>query len=398
MVSAGKLGPDRELPLIVHVVYRLGVGGLENGLVNLVNRMPLDKYRHAIVCIDKSMSFENRITRPGVGVYSIRKKPGRDWRASARLFDLFRRLRPTIVHTRNLGAMDALLPAFLAGVPVRIHGEHGLDVSDLHAGKWKYRILRKMHAPLVTHYIALSGQLAGYLHLKVGIDRSRVTEVPNGVDAGRFSPPSSKGPHRQRLLPGVAEDVLLVGSVGRLEPVKDPLNLVAAVASICDAEPRMLQLIRLVIVGDGSLREQIVEAARRRGISGILLLTGMRNDVPDVLAALDLFVSPSLAEGFSNTILEAMACGLPVVATDVGENARLVVDGKTGSIVPPGDPESLGAAIAAYCRSPERIRDEGLEARRRVEREYTLERMVAGYQAVYDRCLGTLRDDGRLLA
>jgi sugar transferase (PEP-CTERM/EpsH1 system associated) len=380
-----------ELPLIAHVVFRLGVGGLENGLINIVNRMPAETYRHAVICIDKSTSFEKRITKADVPIFSIGKKPGRDWRASKRLFDLIRRLRPAIAHTRNLGAMDAVLPAWLAGVRVRVHGEHGLDVSDLKVSKLKYRILRRLHAPLVTHYVAVSRQLSTYLQEKVGIDGSRVTEIPNGVDSQRFTPPLSKRAYRQRLIPDLPEDVVVVGSVGRLEAVKDPLNLIAAVASLRNTDPSVFDRIRLVIVGDGSLREQITTLVDRNRIAEKLLLTGMRDDVPDILAALDVFVSPSLAEGFSNTILEAMACGLPVVATDVGENARLVIDGQTGRIVPPGDPEALGAAIAEYCRSPGRIRGDGAEARRRVEFDYTLDRMVSSYQSVYDRCLGIAR-------
>jgi sugar transferase (PEP-CTERM/EpsH1 system associated) len=380
---------DAELaPLIAHVVFRFGVGGLENGLVNIVNRTATSKYRHAIVCIDESTSFANRITKPGVGVYSIHKKPGRDWRAGKRLFDLMRELKPAIVHTRNLGAMDALLPALVAGVPVRIHGEHGLDVTDLHASKLKFRLLRKLHSPLVTHYIAVSRQLATYLNEKVGIARSRITEIANGVDTERFAPPRDKRQSRQRLLPGVPDDAILVGCVGRLEGVKDPLNLVAAVAGMLDGNADLRDRLRLVIVGDGSLRAVIEAEAKRRSLERQLVLTGNRDDVPTILAALDLFASPSLAEGFSNTILEAMASGLPVVATNVGENARLVADGKIGRIVPPADPVALGAAIASYCRSPERLRSEGIEARQRIEREFAIDRMVAGYEAVYDRYVG----------
>lgn len=375
-------------PLIAHVVFRFGVGGLENGLVNIVNRLPADKYRHAVVCIDESTPFASRITRPDVQVHEIRKRPGRDLSASRRLLELFRELRPAVVHTRNLGAMDALLPARLAGVPVRIHGEHGLDMSDLHASKWKYRLLRKLHAPFVTHYIAVSGQLAQYLERKVGIAPGRITQIPNGVDAERFAPPASKRDRRRAVLPGVPDDAVLVGSVGRLEGVKDPLNLVAAIGALYERHPHLRERVRLVMVGDGSLRQAVEAHARGAGFADRLLLTGTRDDVPDVLRALDLFVSPSLAEGFSNTILEAMACGLPVVATRVGENAALVVDGETGRLVPPADPAALGEAIAEYCREPERMASHGAAGRRRVEHHYTIERMVSEYESIYDRCLG----------
>jgi sugar transferase (PEP-CTERM/EpsH1 system associated) len=379
-----------EVPLIAHVVFRFGVGGLENGLVNLINRLPSHKYRHAVICIDRSSSFESRLEKSGVPVLSIHKKPGRDWRASKRIFDLLRVLRPTIVHSRNYGALDALLPARLAGVPVRIHGEHGLDVSDLRAIKWKFRIARRLHAPLVTHYIALSRQLATYLRDKVGIDPRSITEIANGVDIDRFVPASNKRELRRQLFPSFEDQDVIVGNVGRLEGVKDPLNLVAAVASACRRMPALRDRIRLVIVGDGSLREAVARQAELSGIEDRLLLTGVRDDVPSLLSAFDVFASPSLAEGFSNTILEAMACGLPVVATDVGENSRLVVDGKTGKIVPPGDAAALGAALVEYCLDSARIAVEGAEARRRIQSDYTIGRMVAAYEALYDRFLASL--------
>ena len=380
-----------EAPLIAHVVFRFGVGGLENGLVNLVNRMPAAKYRHAIVCIDRSTSFEDRITKPDVHVYSILKKPGRDWRASKRLFDLLRRLRPAVVHTRNLGAMDALLPAWLAGVPVRIHGEHGLDVNDLHASKLKYRLLRKLHAPLVTHYIALSRQLADYLQHDVGVDAGRISEVANGVDTARFALVRDKRECRRRALPGVPEDAIVIGCVGRLEGVKDPLNLVSAVGLMLERNAALRDRVRLVLVGDGSLRAAIEAEASARDLGRVLVMAGSRDDVPELLGAFDLFASPSLAEGFSNTILEAMACGLPVVATNVGENARLVSNEVTGKLVPPGDPAALAAALEDYCRSPERLRAEGAESRRRIEREFTIDRMVKSYEAIYDRFTAPLQ-------
>ena len=191
--------------------------------------------------------------------------------------------------------------------------------------------------------------------------------------------------------PGISDDAVVIGCVGCLEAVKDPVNLVAAVATIGDSNPEIGNRIHLVIAGDGSLKDQIEELAERNGLSDRLRLMGRQNDMPEILAALDVFVSPSFAEGFSNTILEAMACRLSIVATDVGENTRLVEDGKTGRIVPPANPELIGAAIAEYCRTPERIRSDGAEARRRIEREYTIDRMVSDYQSVYDRCLSNFR-------
>ena len=147
-------------PLVVHVIYRLSVGGLENGLVNLINHMPEDRYRHAIICIDDFTNFRERIQRTDVEVYALHKRPGTDIGAYVRFWHLLRRLRPAVVHTRNLGALEFQIPAMLAGVPYRVQGEHGRDTSDLHGTNWKYLVFRKIIRPVITRYVALSRDLA----------------------------------------------------------------------------------------------------------------------------------------------------------------------------------------------------------------------------------------------
>src|SRR5262245_26906963 len=123
--KAGDSAEAMGIPLVAHVIYRLDVGGLENGVVNLINSMPTDQFRHAIVCLAGYSEFYRRIERRDVPVFNLDKSPGNSPRMHWDLWRLFRRLRPRIVHTRNLAALEAQLPAALAGVPVRIHGEHG---------------------------------------------------------------------------------------------------------------------------------------------------------------------------------------------------------------------------------------------------------------------------------
>jgi glycosyltransferase involved in cell wall biosynthesis len=151
--------------------------------------------------------------------------------------------------------------------------------------------------------------------------------------------------------------------------------------------PAARRRLRLVIVGDGALRAEIESLLAGAGIRDLAWLAGARDDVPELLRSLDLFVLPSRAEGISNTILEAMACGLPVVATAVGGNAELVVDGETGRLVPAGDPAALAAAIRAYLDDPGLLDAHGAAGRRRVEERFDLDAMVAAYLAVYDAVL-----------
>ena len=151
--------------------------------------------------------------------------------------------------------------------------------------------------------------------------------------------------------------------------------------------PALRPRLRLVMVGEGPLRAEVQAVLEAAGLSDLAWLPGERSDVPEVLRGLHLFVLPSRAEGISNTILEAMACGLPVLATAVGGNADLVVDGATGEIVPPGDAGTMAARMVAFATDPGRAAAMGLAGRRRVEDRFSLQAMVAAYQALYDRHL-----------
>ena len=370
-----------DVPLIVHVVYRLGVGGLENGVINLVNRLPRERFRHAIVCLTEAADFARRIERDDVQIYELHKRDGNDPAVVWRLFRLLRRLRPAVVHTRNLGTLEGQVSAWLARVPVRIHGEHGWDVFDPHGQLRKYQLIRRWHAPLIQRFVPLSGQLEDYLARRVGIAAGRCRRIYNGVDTVRFCP----GPTRGLLPAGFAgAGDIVIGTVGRLHGVKDQLTLVRAFLILRERLPTISSTLRLVLIGDGPLRtdcEQLLQAA---GAAEQAWLPGSLDAVHELLRAMDIFVLPSIAEGISNTILEAMATGLPVVATAVGGNAELVDDPHSGKLVPPSDPEALAQAMAGYVQDTDLRAQAGRNGRLRVERLFTLEDMLQSYTDLYE--------------
>jgi sugar transferase (PEP-CTERM/EpsH1 system associated) len=376
------------VPLIAHVIYRLDVGGLENGLVNLINHIPAERFRHAIVCLTDSSAFRERLTRGDVPVFALHKPPGNSPVTQFKLWRLLNRLRPDIVHTRNLGALEATLPAALAGVPVRIHGEHGRDVDDLDGTSTRRQIVRRLYKPFVHQYIALSRDLGSYLQHKIGVPPSRIAQIYNGVDSTLFHPAGKNRdvvPHPD--FSGFGHFV--IGAVGRMQDVKDQLTLARAFVRLIQVMPEGRQRLRLVMVGEGPLREQVRVLLAEAGVDQYAWLPGERNDVARIMRSFDLFVLPSLAEGISNTILEAMATGLPVLATDVGGNPELVQAGVTGTLVPRDDPESMARAMRAYAENAELCRRQGSEARRTVERRFGMDAMVNAYMAVYDQLLAT---------
>jgi sugar transferase (PEP-CTERM/EpsH1 system associated) len=373
---------------IVHVVYRFAVGGLENGLVNLVNRLPREHWRHTIVSLtDVDAAFARRIERPDVEVLALHKAPGHAVPLYPRLWRLFRERRPAIVHTRNLAALEALPVAWLAGVPVRIHGEHGRDAEDPDGTNVRRQRVRRLFRPFVTRYVALAPDLATYLVGPIGVPPDRVDQIFNGVDTTRFLPAAGRVP-----APGCpfGPDDVVIGTAGRLDPVKDHANLLRAFARALALRPAQAPRLRLVIAGDGPERARVEALVREAGLQDSVWLTGERADVPEVLRGLDVFVLSSRGEGVSNTILEAMACGLPVVATRVGANADLVVDGTTGRIVPPSDSAALGDAIVDYAGDPTLAKDHGRAGRQRAEQQFSLDRMVDRYHRLYLDAVGAV--------
>jgi sugar transferase (PEP-CTERM/EpsH1 system associated) len=377
---------ENRIPLVAHVMYRFNVGGLENGVVNLINHMPEDAYRHVVVSLTDVTDFRNRIRRKDVEFISLNKPPGHALKIYPRLFRLFRTLRPAIVHSRNLAALEVSAPAWAAQVPVRIHGEHGRDVEDLDGSNVKYQWARRLYRPFVNHYVALSRDLEQYLVRRVGVPSSRVAQLYNGVDVARFCPPT----RARTPIPGCpfgSVDHFLVGTVGRMQPVKDQTNLAKAFVDVLRAAPALRARLRLVMVGGGPLRGEAQAILGAAGMAELAWLPGERDDIPDILRGLDCFVLPSLAEGISNTILEAMACGLPVVATDVGGNRELLEPGVTGELVPAADPAALAEAILGYAADPLRARQAGRAGRELVERRFSMDSMTRAYRDLYDRLL-----------
>ncbi len=374
---------DQNPPLIAHVVHHFRVGGMENGMINLINHMPKDRFRHVVICLDDYTDFRDRIQRKDVDFYALAKPAGRDVTWYFRLWRLLRKLSPAIVHTRNLSAIEGQFVAFAAGISARIHGEHGRDVFDLHGENRKYNLLRKLARPFVGHYIAVSRDLEQWLIHTVGVKPQRVSQIYNGVDSTFFHLRDEK----QTIGPAgfAPENALVIGSVGRMAEVKDYPNLVRAFIRMLEIEPAARQRARLVIIGEGVSREICMRLLKQANAEELAWLPGESADVAPILRNMDLFVLPSLGEGISNTILEAMSSGLPIIATRVGGNPELVEEGKTGALIPVSEPESLAQTLLAYYYNDSMLKTHGLASRKRIESQFSIPAMVQGYLAVYEQ-------------
>ncbi|MBB5018884.1 sugar transferase (PEP-CTERM/EpsH1 system associated) [Chitinivorax tropicus] len=382
-----KQGGAATPPLVAHLIYSLDFGGLENGLVNLINHMPGDVCRHVIICLTTYSDFAKRIQRPDVPIHALNKPPGKAIGSYLKLWRLLRQLKPDLLHTRNLAALEGQFWAVLAGIPHRIHSEHGRDADDIDGTNLKYQRLRRLFRPFVQHQIALSRDLQRYLADRVFVPPHALSQIYNGVDDTRFVPsPEGRADVVDSPFNG-RDDLLVIGTVGRLQPVKDQVNLADAFGRLIASNPQYRSFVRLAIIGDGGTRDKVLSKLEGSGVADLTWLPGARHDVSDLMRAFDVFALPSLAEGISNTILEAMSCGLPVVATDVGGNAELIEHGHTGLLVPKADPAALAEALNRYVVDASLRRAHGLAGRLRIEREFSLTRMVEKYSDIYRRAL-----------
>jgi sugar transferase (PEP-CTERM/EpsH1 system associated) len=364
----------------VHLIYRLDFGGLETLLVDCINHMPPERYRHAVVCLTDYTAFADKITRPGVELYALHKQPGLGLGIHVKLFKLLRRLRPSILHTYNFACAEYAVAAWAAGVPVRIHAEHGRDASDPQGLNRKHNGLRRALAPWIDRYVPVSHDLSRWLQHVVGIPPAKLELIMNGVDTVRYAPqlPAADTPWT-----GMRVKPFVIGTVGRLQDVKDQATLIQAFALLCARRGAARGELRLALVGDGPLRAKLAQTAQDAGVADLVWFPGARNDIPELMRSFDVFALSSIAEGTPVTLLEAMACGRPVVATAVGGIPEVVQDGVNGALVPAGQPQALADALHAYVEAPARVAQHGAAARERIERHYSVAAMVGAYAVLY---------------
>jgi sugar transferase (PEP-CTERM/EpsH1 system associated) len=382
-VSEGQALQLEALPLVAHVVYRFDYGGLENGIVNLINVTQGNSIRHCVIALTEATeAFRSRLSVPGVGVYELGKKPGKDFAVYFRFYRLMRRLRPAVLHTRNVGTLDCAVIGRLSGISKCIHGEHGWDIHDIDGTNQKYHWMRRVANPFITRFVTVSANLETWLTQSVGISSRKVTQICNGVDTNRFFPRRNENRH-QELINRFPEDAVIVGSVLRFQEIKDPINLVQAFIDACPRAEKLGTKLCLAMIGDGLMREAAIDALDEAGLADRSWLPGSRDDIPEIMRSLDVFVLGSRREGISNTVLEAMASGLPVIATNTGGNAELVRSKETGELVPPEDSVALADEILRFANDPDLRKACGVASRKAAVEGYSLDMMIDTYHRMY---------------
>ncbi len=363
---------SNSLP-ILYLITELSTGGAQVALLRLLRGLNRDRFSPTVACLyngDGAVAQEIRAL--GISVFDARVRHKTDLAALWRLYRYIRRICPTILHTSLFHAnLPGRVLGRLAGVPIVICSERTMAMES----KWRYH-LNRWTIGLVDRVIAVSANVRDFYTTHVGLPAEKLVTIYNGVEL----PPEPLPSRREaRTELGLPLDGPVIGAVSRLDPVKGVDVLLRAFASIEGAH--------LAIIGDGPERTALEALAEHLGVADRIHWAGHRCNVLRLLPALDLFVQPSLHEGLPNAVLEAMAAGLPVVATAVGGTPEVVVGGITGLLVPPNDTNALAEAIATLLRDPDLRRRMGRAGQERVRCRFSLKQMVQQMQALYEDLL-----------
>ena len=367
---------------VAHVIYSFGAGGIENGLVNLINRLDSRRYSHLVCCLTEAGTFAKRIQQTNVKMVALHKRAGNDPSVPIRLGRLFRRHAVDIVHLRGWATLvEGLIGVHLSHQARVVYGFHGKTFEDVTAPKKRRDLVERVVFPHLNGIFTLTDRMKNDLCRRTSVPGEKVTVIHNGVDTQKFRPHRRLGLTRNFL--GLSDADFVVGCVGRLDAVKDFETLLRGFSRLAAVSGQA----RLLIVGDGPLRQWIESRVRAIGLDGRVVMAGFQTDTAPFYRMMDLYVQTSLYEGFSNTILEAMAMGLPIVATRVGGNPDIITDNVNGKMIAPGDDESLSDLMIRFWRRRDLGPFYGKNAIKTVDRRFRIEAMVENYDRAYTKLL-----------
>ncbi|HYG62325.1 MAG TPA: glycosyltransferase [Thermoanaerobaculia bacterium] len=377
------MGQTGLLPRVVHVVLGLSVGGVQR-LVEQMLRTPPAGFAASCLCLDEAGSLGEALRREGADVHCLGRVPGVDLRLPRRIAAFARSRGCALLHCHQYTSWFYGVPARLFQPRLRvILTEHGRAFPD--RSSRARQLFTACMAPLTHRVTAVSHATAEALARVEGFPRERIEVILNGVRGATPPPPGGRAEARAAL--GLPADAVCFVLACRFDPVKGLDGLVRAMRHVAGELPRA----RLLLLGDGEMRAGLEALIRELGLGRHVLLPGFRSDIGRWLAAADAFVLSSLDEGTSVSLLEAMAAGLPCVATRVGGNPFVVQEGETGLLVPPRDEAALAAGMLRLARDPRLRESMGRKARRRYEALFTWDGMLDVYGRMYRDLLAARR-------
>lgn len=365
---------------ILYVINQLSIGGSEQQLLELTRELDKEKYSPTVVSLSRGGVIKDEMERAGIPVIVAERKIRIDPSPIWKLVKTLRDRKIAIMHSIGFyGGLYGRLAAKLAHVPIIITSERQTmswtRASHSQIYFWADRFLARWTDRVIVN----ANAVARYVTQQKGIVANKVHVIYNGVNLERFDNPLEAAVVKRQL--DIRDDKSVVGMIARLDPMKDHRNFLQAASFVLQQLPRTVFLI----VGEGMLRHELEKFASELNIGSEVIFTGARRDVRDLLSIMDVFVlSSQQGEGCSNAILEAMTMAKPVVATDVGGNAEIVLNASTGCVVPPKNPARLAQAVLKILEDADLRKYFGEMGRKRVEERFSVGRMVSETEKVYE--------------
>ncbi len=374
---------DIQCPTILHVINTLGLGGAERFLSGLVTHLNRDQFRPVVATLTGQGPFAEDLKAAGIEVHHVHFNGARDVTGTIRLQQLMRQLRPALVQTYlTVDGFHGRLAAWFAGVPVRVAMQQNAFGGGAFFPFWQ-RWLNILLNRTTQQFVAVSAGAAAYLQETENVPAEKIIVIPNAIEPVQPVSPAEAASWRRQM--GIPTEVPLLGIVARLTEQKGISYLLQALTQLT----RTNELSpHCVIVGEGVLRPALERERDRLGLRQQVHFLGHRRDIPQILSALDLFVLPSLYEGLSLALLEAMSAGVPVVATQVAGSQEIIVNGENGILVPPQDATALAVAISRTLQQPKKTAKMATRGKESILRRFTIDAIARQYEALYARLLG----------
>lgn len=350
---------------LVHLVYSMGCGGLEKVIVNLINGTH-EKVEHVIITLTPEFEMIDVIV-PVIDVFCLEKRPGKDLGCHLRLYKLLKQISPDVINTYNFGTIEYHVTAFLAGVKLRVHSDHGHGGDAQDGLNKKNNLIRRVSSFFIHDYVVVSQDLMDWVTKIVKVKPHRLHLIQNGVEVQPSYTALEKAPAQEKV----------VCTVGRLDPVKNQSLLIRAFKELVDKCPVP---VKLKIIGDGSERSKLESLTNELNLQKHVEFLGYREDIRHQLEQCDVFVLSSHYEAMPMTILETMAVGRPVVTTDVG-GIRHFIDDSVVSFVEPDNKEMLACEILSCVTTFPADKVE--KAHKLVFDKYSISAMAERYLSVY---------------
>jgi glycosyltransferase involved in cell wall biosynthesis len=361
---------------IVHLVEDLPIGGLEKVLYTIALNLDKEKYNVYVWCLRKGGFYAEKLIKAGIEVNILNISTSRNPVNIYKLYRLLKKYRIDIVHTHAYSAGTAgRISAFLAGIPVIISHNH--SVYDYY--NWYYHLVERLLSFITDRVICISDVVNRFVRETERINANKLVTIHNGIDS--VCSVSEKRTSGLRKELGIPINHSIICTITHLEEHKGLKYLLESASLLLGSNSS----ISFLVVGDGTLTNELKKRCIDLRIEENVVFAGERSDILEILSLIDIFVLPSVREGFGLSLLEAMECGKPIIATNVGGIPEVVKSGVNGILVPPKDPEALYSAMIKLLDDKDMMKKMGYEGKKICKKDFSSKAMVDKVEELYDK-------------